>query len=285
MNGNWSDELATLDEVGPSRDLWDDALTRARKARSRRGTSSGLVHGLTRMRSGQRRTAVTVCVAVLAALSASSALAYHYLGSSQGLSAGLSSLDNIAPSPWPSSLPKGGLADEAAATGLTLSEAEQRLRLAQSGLPLGQGNGGDVNLYAFPGNSGSACIFATGPLSGSICLPADASSNPALDGVAWAAWAGNGAQTSSGPLAVFGLAADDVSQVESDVNGVARTIPIVNNSFYADYDEITSGEAIKLVVRFDDGTARTLTAPNPYEDNGPTKILPYTPVQVPNPQP
>ena len=35
--------------------------------------------------------------------------------------------------------------------------------------------------------------------------------------------------------------------------------------------------------RFDDGTTRTFHSPNPYGDNGPTQISPYTPTQIPNP--
>jgi hypothetical protein len=84
-------------------------------------------------------------------------------------------------------------------------------------------------------------------------------------------------------LGVFGLVADNVSGVEADISGTIRSVPIVNNSFYADYNQITSKDSIKLIVQFDDGTTRTLHAPNPYGDNGPTQILPYTPTQMPNP--
>ncbi|MGH2855761.1 MAG: hypothetical protein ACRDLF_16430 [Solirubrobacteraceae bacterium] len=227
------------------------------------------LHGLARMRSWRSRMAIVVSVTVLAVLGAGSALAYHYLGPSPGFTAGLSALNKLPPVAWPSSLPKGGLADEAAATGLTASQAEQRLRLLQSGLSLGNTNG--IGLYAFQGNSGSACIFLTG--SGGICLPTWMTSNPALDSVAWAAWGGDSPQT-PGPLAVFGLVADNVKQVEADISGVTRNIPIVNNSFYTDYDSITGTDTIKLIVNFDDGTSRTYTAPNPYPQNGPTQLSP-----------
>lgn len=243
-------------------------------------------HGLRRLssrRSWRRRGVVFVAVGVLAAVGAASAVAYHYLGPSPGFTAGLSSLNKLPPVPWPSSVPKGGLANEAASTGLTPMQAEHRMRLAQSGLTLGQGDVGDIDLYAFPGISGSACLFVTAPLSGGICLPTSNVSNSALDGVAWAAWGGDGPRAPTGPLGVFGLVADNVSGVEADISGMTRSIPILNNSFYADFDRITNQDSIKLIVRFDDGTARTLSAPNPYADNGPTKILPYTPTQIPNP--
>jgi hypothetical protein len=223
----------------------------------------------TRTRSWRRRTVVAVSVAVLAALGAASALAYHYLGPSPGFTAGLSRLNDLPPVSWPSSLPKDGLPNLAQATGLTPNEAEQRLRLVQSGLTLGDAN--DVSLYALPGNSGTGCIFLTG--LGGICLPTWMTSNPALDSVAWAAWAGPSAPPAGpGPVAVFGLVADNVREVEADITGVGHTIPIVNNSFYADYDAITSTDTIKLILHFDDGTTRTFYAPNPFGDNGPTHV-------------
>lgn len=259
-----------------------DVLRRATQISPRSEPRSYAQHCL-RGLSWRRRSVVLVAVAVLAAVGAASAVAYHYLGPSPGFTAGLSSLNELPPVPWPSSVPMGGLADEAASTGLTPTQAEQRMRLAQSGLSLGHGAVGDIDLYAFPGNSGSACLFVTAPLSGGICLPTSNVSNSAQDGVAWAAWGGDGPRTPTGPLGVFGLVADNVSGVEADISGTTRSIPILNNSFYADFDRITNQDSIKLIVRFDDGTARTLSAPNPYADNGPTKILPYTPTQIPNP--
>ena len=128
-----------------------------------------------------------------------------------------------------------------------------------------------IDLYAFPGEDGSACVFVA-PLGRDLPPDLDATSNPALDGVAWAAWGGDGPETPTGPLGVFGLVADNVSGVEADISGTTRSIPILNNSFYANYDQITSRDSIKLIVHFDDGTTRTFTAPNPYRDNGPTQL-------------
>lgn len=268
MNKSWFDELRALDQVGPSRDLWAEALARAESLRPRRLATPGRFHAFARVRSWRRRTAVAVSVAVLAAAGAGSALAYHYLGPSPGFTAGLSGLNGLPTVPWPSSIPKDGLPQLASATGLTASQAEQRMRLVQSGLSLGDKTG--IDLYAFPGEDGSACVFLTG--SGGICLPTWMTSNPALDGVAWAAWGGDGPVAPTGPLGVFGLVADNVSGVEADISGTTRSIPIVNNSFYANYDQITSRDSIKLIVHFEDGTARPFTAPNPYADNGPTHL-------------
>jgi hypothetical protein len=204
---------------------------------------------------------------VLAAVGAGSALAYHYLGPSPGFTAGLSGLNSLPTVPWPSSIPMDSLPRLASVTGLTASQVEHRMRLVQSGLSLGDQS---VDLYAFPGEDGSACIFLTG--SGSICLPTWMTSNPALDGVAWAAWGGDGPIAPTGPLGVFGLVADNVSGVEADISGTTHSIPIVHNSFYANYDRITNQDSIKLIIHFDDGTTRTFSAPNPYADNGPTHL-------------
>lgn len=262
MNVNWSDELQALDRVGSSRDLWADALARVESPSPDRRTADGRSLGLASMRSWGRGAAVTVGVAVLAALCAGSALAYHYLAApSPGFTAGLSALTKLPPVAWPSSLPKGGLADEAAATGLTAGEAEQRLRLLQNGLSLGNTNG--ISLYAFQGNGGTGCLYITGPDASGICLPSSMTNNPALDGVAFADGGGDSMQT-PGPLAVWGLVADNVSGVETDLSGVTHTVPIVNNSFYAHYDQITTADTIKLMVTFTDGTTRTFDLTNPY---------------------
>jgi hypothetical protein len=279
MNTSWSDELRALDQVGPSRDLWAEALARAESRHPRGLTRPGRFHALAWVRSWPRRTAVAVSVAVLAAAGAGSALAYHYFGPSPGFTAGLSGLNSLPTVPWPSSIPTDGLDGLASATGLTANQAEQRMRLVQSGLSLGNTSG--LDLYAFPGEDGSACIFLAP--SGGICLPTDATSNPAQDGVAWAAWGGDGRKTPTGPLGVFGLVADNVSGVEADISGTTRSIPVVNNSFYASYDQITNTDTIRLNVQFDDRTTRTFTAPNPYADNGPGRLLPSSPTQIPNP--
>jgi hypothetical protein len=215
------------------------------------------------VRSWGRRSVVLAGVVVLAAIGTASAVAYHYLGPSPGLSAGLSSLDNLPPTPWPSSLPRTALDNAAAATGLTPKQAARRLRLVQTGLSLGQESANDVSLYAFEGKAGTGCLFITGPDSGGICLPSWMTKNPALDGLAYADGGGSSPRT-PGPVAVYGLVADNVSEVDTEISGVAHNVPIVNNSFYADYDRLTSADAITLIVHFDDGTTRTFHLPNPY---------------------
>lgn len=272
MNVNWSDELQALDRVGPSRDLWADALARAEQTRRHPRPADGLITALTGVRSWRRRTAVAVSVAALAFIGAASALAYGLLGPSPGFTAGLSGLESLPTVPWPASMPTDSLPQLASATGLTASEAEQRLRLVQSGLSLGDQS--NITLYAFPGkNNGSGCVFLV-PRVGGICLPTWMKDNPALDSIAWAAWPGDGPKTTTGPLGVFGLVADNIRAVEAKIGGTTRSIPIVDNTFYADYQSITGTDTIALIIHFDDGTSRTFHAPNPYtpDNSGPPSV-------------
>ncbi|HEY2354014.1 MAG TPA: hypothetical protein VGH79_03835 [Gaiellaceae bacterium] len=255
MSTNWSEELRPLDAVGPTRDLWEDALVRAGSAAP--------------SRAWRRRT--VVALAVLAFAGIASAFAYRLLSPSPGFTAGLSGLESLPTVPWPASMPEGSLPMLASGIGLTPSEAKQRLRLVQSGLSFG--TEGDLSLYAFPGEDGSACVFVA-PGVGGICLPTWNVQNPAFEGIAWAAWPGDGPPSSSGPLVVFGLVADSVRSVEADVGGTTRSVPIVDNSFFAGYDSIPDTASIKLVITYDDGTTRTQHQSNPYADNGPTTILP-----------
>ncbi len=265
MSVNWSDELKVLSRVGPSRDLWPDVLARADSRRRAPLATGRSVAMFAWTRSSRRRTVVAVSVAALTLVGAASAFAYHFLGPSPGFTAGLSSLNNLPTAPWPASLPRGALNSEASAAGLTPDEAAQRLRLVQSGLSLGSEAVGTINLYAFAGNSGTGCLFITGPDAGAICLPTWMTSNPALDGYA-AAIAGGRSMHTPGPVAVYGLVADNISAVEVAINGATHNVPIVNNSFYADYDGIVSTDRIELTLQFEDGTTRTTHLPNPYAE-------------------
>ncbi len=251
MSMNWSDELRSLDRVGPSRDLWADVLARGAAPRARR----------VRL----RRALVAVAAVVL--VGAATAFAYRLLSPSPGFTAGLTGLESLPTVPWPADMPKGSLPMLARGTGLTPSEAEHRLRLVQSGLSFGPQSG--LRLYAFPGQDGSACIFLV-PGVGGFCLPTWNVNTTGHESIAWADWPGDGPPAPSGPLCIFGLVADNVGSVEADVGGVKRKIPIVDNSFYAGYDSISGTDSIGLVVHFEDGTTRTYHQPNPYAAYGPT---------------
>ena len=77
MNVNWSDELRVLDRVGPSRDLWADALARAASSPLRRGRADRGLNWASapRLRPPRRRVvliavAAAVIIAPLTAISA-----------------------------------------------------------------------------------------------------------------------------------------------------------------------------------------------------------------------
>lgn len=250
MSTNWSDELRSLDGVEPTRDLWKDALARDGAAPVPRPV--------------RRRALIAVAAVVL--VGCATAFAYRILSPSPGFTAGLSGLDSLPTVPWPADMPIAA-SRFASTIGLTADEAEHRLRLVQSGLSLGGQSG--LDLYAFPGKDGTACIFLL-PGVGGFCLPTWNADNPAFPGIAWAAWSGDAPRLPSGPLGVFGLVADNVRSVAADVGGATRNIPIVDNTFYAVYDSISSTAAVELVVTYDDGTTRTIHHSNPYASNGPT---------------
>jgi hypothetical protein len=257
MTVNWPDELQALDRVGPSRDLWADALARTGSTRPHQRTPDRRFHGLLWIRSLHRRTAVAVSVVLLAAIGAASAVAYHYLGPSPGFSAGLSAFDRLPQATWPSSIPRFALDRSAEAVGITPTEAERRLRLLQTGLTLGTGTTrGEGSLYAFQGSPGTACIFLTG--QGGTCVTPRMTNNN--QSVMWGVFPGYPGETP----AIVALVADNVREVEVDISGVTRSIPVVNNSVYADLHGLTRTATISLIVHFADGTTKTMTAPNPY---------------------
>src|SRR5438128_1390389 len=115
MNTNWSDELRGLDVIGPTRDLWAEAVARAGSGAPRR--------------AWRRRTVVAVAVAALAFAGAASAFAYRLLSPSPGFTAGLSGLQSLPTVPWPASIPTDVLAKAAYLVGITPDEAKHSLRL------------------------------------------------------------------------------------------------------------------------------------------------------------
>lgn len=251
MSTNWSDELRGLDDVGPSRDLWADAVERA---------------GAPRLR-GRRPSRLFVVAAAVTLVGAATAFGYRILSPSPGFTAGLTGLESLPTVPWPSDMPKGSLPMLARAIEVTPSEAERRLRLVQSGLSFGPEKG--IKLYAFPGEHGTACVFLV-PGVGGFCLGTSFMNTPSGESIAWAAWPGDGPPTSSGPLAVFGLVADNVTSVQAEVAGGTRPVTIVGNSFFAGYDSVSASDTVTLIVHFADGTTRTYSHHSPYANNGPT---------------
>jgi hypothetical protein len=63
--------------------------------------------------------------------------------------------------------------------------------------------------------------------------------------------------------AVVALVADNVRSVHLEVAGEAASVPIVNNSIYADLVNLQACDTVGLAVTYGDGSTRTLTLPNP----------------------
>jgi hypothetical protein len=245
------DYLITLDELASVLHSWQGP----RHPRRRINPGSVRLH---RMRSLRRRTVVAIAAGFVAVAGGTSALAYRYFGPSPGFSAGLSAFDRLPPAAWPSTIPRFALDRSAEVVGITPSEAEQRLRLLQTGLTLGPGRTrGEGRLYAFQGSPGTACIFLTG--QGGTCVTPRMTNY--VQSVMWGVFPGYPGETP----AVVALVADNVRAVDVDISGITRSVPIINNSIYADLTGLTSTDTISLIVHFADGTTKTITAPNPHE--------------------
>lgn len=230
--------------IPPTRDLPPRRLTE-RKAHL---LAEIAVTGLPRWR---RRTLAAVAAAVVAATVGASALAYRYLGPSPGFTAGVSAFERLPRAEWPSTMPRIGLEHSAAAVGLSPAEAEERLRLLQTGLRMGPGRSeGEGSLYAFPGRNGTACMFLTG--QGGGCVTPEA-----VDYVRSAmahAFPGYPGQM----MSIVGIVADDVEAVEVSAGGRRWPVEIVNNSFYSDLEGVTPDEAVEIEVRYADDSTKTI---------------------------
>lgn len=199
----------------------------------------------------RRRTLVVLAAVSLAAMVGASALAYRFLGPSAGFTAGVSAFDQLPRAGWPSSIPRIALERSAPIVGLTPAEAEERLRLLQTGLSLGPGRSeGEGSLYAYPGRNGTACMFLTG--QGGTCVTPQA-----VDFVRSAmgtVFPGYPGQTD----AAVGLVADNVTSVEV-IAGADRWSPeIVNNSFYTDLPGVTPDERVEIYARYADDSTKTI---------------------------
>ncbi len=207
--------------------------------------------------AGRRRLVVAAVVAALAVAGAASALAFHYLGPSPGFSAGFSAFDQLPPASWPDSLPRVGLEHSAAYVGVTPEQFLQRLRLLRTGLTLGPGQSQDRGaLYAYVSADGlTACMFLTGQ-TGS-CFKADTASR--IQGVLPQVNPGYPGQTP----ALTAIVADSVTSIELDISGRLTTLPIINNSVYADLAELRETDSVALRVTYDDGSTAQAPLLNP----------------------
>jgi hypothetical protein len=199
------------------------------------------------------RRSVVVAVAAIAAVTVgASAVAYRYLGPSPGFTAGISAFEELPRAEWPSSQGRIALERSAPVVGLTPAEAEERLRLLQTGLTLGPGRSeGEGSLYAYPGRNGTACIFLTGQ-GGSCVTPQAVEFVPSAQGMVFPGYPG---QTD----AAVGLVADNVRSVVVIAGDARWPVEIVNNSFYTDLPGITPEQAVSMEVRYADDSTRAIT--------------------------
>lgn len=198
-----------------------------------------------------RRTLAVAAAGILALTAGAGALAYRYLGPSPGFTAGISAFERLPRAEWPSSMPRIALERSAPIVGLTPAEAEDRLRLLQTGLRMGPGRSeGKGSLYAYPGRDGTACMYLVG--QGGGCVTPDA-----VDFVRSAmghVFPGYPGQM----MAAVGLVADNVRSVQVRAGDESWPVEIVNNSFYTDLPGVTPDQAVSMDVRYADDSTRTI---------------------------
>lgn len=203
-----------------------------------------------------RRGTVVVAAAVLLAVTVgASALAYRLLGPSPGFTAGVSAFERLPRVESPPSELRFALERSAPVVGLTPAEAEERVRLLQTGLRLGPGRSkGKGSFYAYPGRDGTACMFLIGQ-GGSCVTPGAVQFNPSANALFLPGYPG---QTP----AIVGLVADNVETVDVIVGDRRWPVEIVNNSFYSDLDGVTPEDTVAFEVRYaDDSTKMMVVRP------------------------
>lgn len=214
----------------------------------RRATAAG------RRRWRSPRVVLVGIVVALALTGGAGAIAYHYLGSSPGFTAGFSAFDRLPAAAWPASKASSlGLEREAAYLGLTRAQAEKRLRLLQTGLTIGPGQGPGA-LYAIVGEGGTACMVVTD--EGGTCL--DNRTIRDFPGV----------MTLVLPYAdhtagIAAIVADNVRAIDLLVNGTPRPLTIVNNSVYTNLNDVWSPDTIALEANYTDGTSHRFPLASP----------------------
>jgi hypothetical protein len=233
------------DVPGPDMTTMSRCYRRAVGAERSPSGRSARLSGLKR----RPRVLAAVLAAILGVTGGASALAIRYLGPSPGLRAGFSSFDSLPPAALPAFLSRQDLERHAAYIGVPTTEVQERLRLLQSGLPLGPGRThGEGKLYGLIGENGTACLF----LAGQIGTCVDEANAPHAPGVLTAVAAGYPGQTP----AVVGIVADNVTNISLQRNGERRPVAIVNNSFYAELADMSAGERAVLHMQYADGTTR-----------------------------
>lgn len=188
----------------------------------------------------QRLIAATVAVIAAASVSvfALTKEGEAVRSSSPGVSAGVSAFDRLPPV---ANVPPE--VDEFigfAARGPNVDQAKARagLRLLRTGL----GQDGK-SVYAFRNELGSPCFVLAG--EGGACAPKPENGTPGLH---WLIGGGSADQ----PASLVGIVADDVTEVQLQVDGALVPVSIANNVAFAEYS--AAAEVADIVVVRRDGT-------------------------------
>jgi len=161
-----------------------------------------------------------------------------------GLSAGVSAMKTLPPA---KSLPPDvarWVERSARDIGNDPTRAKTRVRKLRGDLGTAHSD-----LYAYAEDNGAICFDLTSQAAACAAHPND---GPA--GIDW--FTGGG--WASVPRNVVALVSDDVVRVVLAAAGTERTVPIVDNSIFA---ELPSDDPAELQLEFRDGSKRTVTLP------------------------
>jgi hypothetical protein len=161
-----------------------------------------------------------------------------------GMSAGVAAIDAL---PAVASLPPDVLAwveQSARDMGNDPSQAKTRVRKLRSNL-----GARHSDLYAYKEENGAICVDLTHQAA--LCPFRLDDGPPGIDWFTAGGW-------ESIPSSVVGLVADNVVRVSLLADGTSRTVPIVNNSIFA---ELPSAAPAELHLSFRDGSERTIAIP------------------------
>jgi hypothetical protein len=193
-----------------------------------------------------RRFAIVVgAVGVAVSLSVALATAHSPRDADRGgLSAGVSAIDALPPV---ASLPQDVLAwveQSARDIGNDPNQVKRRVRKLRSNL-----GARHSDFYAYKQANGAICTDLE--FQAAACPFSVDNGPPGIDWFTAGGW-------ESIPRNVVGLVADNVVRVSLVADGTSRTVPIVNNSIFA---ELPSDAPVELHLDFRDGRKRTITLP------------------------
>lgn len=202
---------------------------------------------------------IAVGVAALAIAGGAAAFAVRSAASDQGLSDGFSAFARLPPAQWPDSMPPIALEHSADYVGVSPTEFLHRFRLLRTGLTLGPARSeGQGELYAYVSDDGqAACMFLTG--QSGTCFKDNYA--PHVRGVFPEISPGYPGQTP----AMTAIVADNVQSVDLSVSGTRTSLPISENSIYADLTGLQAADSLALHITYSDLTTDVISLLNPLD--------------------